>query len=412
LGIALVAGTLSQPAFAQNPQPTIPTPYGAARTPPEPLPIGACPPPQPNLVPGPLTPDKAPPGPADCLSINPSAPGAFQCENYATDCNIFFDVGAQALQRQKLGRGVIALRDNDNPTPDVKIGTVPSPLSPPALEFNDISPNMAWGPRMTVGVLAGTDIVEVTGFFIPNNSHTQTNDFPGRIFAFFINAPDGFQGTNGLFTQADRISLTLQNQVGNAELNYRYSNLGLGGCELIVGVRYFDVFERLTTTVDQNADLAPLNPVLHTSNPAFVASYTAGTHNRIVAPQLGFEGNWGCESWGSCFSWLSIGCLAKGAWGVNFVTDTHTLVRGDQFPGFNVERSDTIFSQMYEIGGFLEIHMTERCKVRAGYNAIWALNIDAVVDQYNFDLAKPQGKENHDGSVLYHGPMIELQFLF
>jgi hypothetical protein len=363
------------------------------------------------LVPGPLTPDKAPPGPPDCLSLPPSTPGAFQCENYPPEVAVYFAAGGQALQRQHLGRGVVAIQDTANPAPQIKAGVVPNPFSPPIENFNDVSTEMAWGPRLTVGVLAGSECIEVTGFFIPNNSATDAHAAPGRIFAYFFNAPTGFEGTNGLFTQADRISLTLQNQVGNAELNYRYTDLAVNGCELILGVRYFDVFERLSTAVDQNGITAPRNAITGEANPVDIATYTAGTHNRILAPQLGFEGNWSCPE--CChLSWLSLGVLAKGAWGANFVSDQHSLERGDGQIGFNVTRSDVIFSQMYEIGAFGDIHITERMRVRAGYNAIWALHIDAVVDQYNFDLANPQGHLNHQGSVLYHGPMVELQLLF
>jgi hypothetical protein len=413
LGVALVAGCLCQPALAQNQQPTMPTPYGAARTPPEPLPIGACPEPTPNLIPGPLTPDKAPYGPPDGLDLPPSTPGAFQSVNYPPELAVFFDAGGQALQRQKLGAGTIALQDIANPNPSLKIGTVPVPSSPTAQNFDDITPNMAWGPRLTLGLLAGTDIIEVTGYFIPNNSATNSRTDPGRIFAYFTNAPPGFGGDNGLFTQDDRISSTLQNQIANVELNYRYSDLGVNGLELILGVRYFDVRERLSTSVDQNGVLAPLvtGPGVTQSNPLDEATYTAATHNRILAPQFGFEGNWGVQDKG-CFSWLSLGILAKGAWGMNFVDDSHSLIRGDGFVGFQNELSSTIFSQMYEIGAFAEIHITERMKVRAGYNALWVLHVDAVVDQYEFNLAKPQGPINHDGSILYSGPMVELQLLF
>src|SRR5262249_4073569 len=130
------------------------------------------------------------------------------------------------------------------------------------------------------------------------------------------------------------------------------------------------------------------------------------THNRIVAPQLGVEGNWGV-----C-SWLSMGVLAKGAWGMNFVSQQHSLFRGDGMFGFANSHSDTIFSHMYELGAFAEIHLTEGMKVRGGYNVLWALHIDAVVDQYQTDLSHPEGPINHNGSVLYHGPMVELQLLF
>ncbi len=408
LGMAVVAGCLlSRPALAQYPQPNVPTPYGAARTPPEPLPVGACPPPVPNLVPGPLTPDKAPAGPnPDCTSLPPDTPGAFQCETYPSEVAVYFDVGFQALQRQKLGKGAIAVTDQGNPTPTVKEGFVPMPNSPTAQAFNDITPNMAFGPRLTLGVLAGSDMFEVTGYYLPRNSRTTTAENPGRLFTYFFNAPPGFEGDNSLFAQVDRLTTTLDNQVGNVELNYRYNDFALTGFELIMGVRYFDVREKLSTTVDQDVLTHPLNPVSGKSNPLDVATYSALTQNRILAPQLGFE-----YTCGLC-PWLAAGVLAKGAWGPNFVTDGHSLVRGDNFSGFNVSRQDTIFSQIYEIGAFAEVYVTERFKLRAGYNAMWVLDCDAVVDQYSFDLSKPQGPINHNGSILYHGPMFELQFLF
>jgi hypothetical protein len=412
LGVAVVAGCLCQPVLAQSQPSVMPTPYGAARTPPEPLPIGACPPPTPNLVPGPLTPDKAPQGPADCLSLPPSSPGAFQCENFPNECAIFASAGAFALQRQRLGKGAIAVEDLMNLNPTVKVGVVPAPkTSPPAQSFNDIVPNVALGPSMSIGVLAGTDIIEVTGYFIPRNSRTEQNDIPGRIFAYFFNAPPGFEGENGLFTQADIIRTRLDNQIGNVELNYRYSDFAVNGLELILGVRYFDVQERLATFVGQNDLTFPTNQQTGQANPIDQAIYTAMTHNRILAPQFGFEYNWGPQDKGA-FSWLSLGFVMKGAWGMNFVNDAHSLVRGDGFTGFSVGRGDTIFSQMYELGGFAEVHFTERFKMRAGYNALWVLHIDAVVDQYEFDLSKPQGQLNHQGSVLYAGPSLDFEFLF
>ena len=407
LGMAVLAGCLvARPALAQYPQPNLPTPYGAARTPPEPLPVGACPPPTPNLVPGPLTPEKAPTGPADCLSLPADTPSAFQCETFPEEVAIYFSVGAQAIQRERLGKGAIGLIDETNPVPSIKTGVTPLPKSPVAQSFNDIVPNMAFGPRFTLGVIAGSDMLEATGYYIPTNSRGNTTVSPGRIFTFFTNAPPGFEGVNGLFVQDDIVNTTLTNRIGNVELNYRYNNVGIQNLELICGVRYFDVKERLATNVNQNGITAPLDPTLGTSNPVDVATYAAVTENRIIAPQLGFE--WTC---GVC-PWLAIGANAKGAWGVNFVDDGHSLIRGDGLSGFNVNRNDTIFSHMYEIGAFAEIYITERLKLRGGYNALWILNVDAVVDQYSFDLSKPQGPVNHDGSVLYHGPSIELQFLF
>lgn len=406
VGVAVIAGCLGRPALAQNPPTGVPTPYGATRTPPEPIPEAtACPTPPPPMIPGPLTPGMAPAGPADCLSLPASSGGAFQCENFPTEFGVYFSVGAQALQRQKLGAGGIALTDVTRRDPTSDTGVTPLVSAPIAQRFNDITPNMAFGPRFTLGVLSGSDMIEVTGYYIGRNSQTVQNVAPGRISAFFHNAPLGFEGNNGLFVEADAISSTLKNELGNVELNYRYTSAAVSELELILGLRFFDVKERLSTTVDDDGHIHPAN-ALGLADAQKVATYAASTQNRLLAPQLGFEWNQGL------LRWLSVGATFKGAWGINFSDVGHSLSRGDGLSAFNVNRHDTIYSSIYEMGAFAEIHILERARVRAGYNAIWFVHMNAVVDQYEFDLSKPQGKINNEGSVLYHGPMVELQILF
>ncbi len=373
----------------------MPTPYGAARTPPEPLPVGACPPPPQNLVPGPLTPDKAPPGPPDCLSLPPGAPGAFQCENYPPEFDIFASAGIQALQRQKLGKGAIA-----TDSPSAQGGPFVTQ------RFNDITPDVGFGPAMGVGVLYDAEIIEASGYFIPRNSSSVTATMPNGITTLFFDVPSTFGGVNGASPTVSTLTTSLTSQIGNAELNYRYTGLAFPGCELILGVRYFDVEERLSTFADVNPP--PMKGAL--SNPTGQATYTAGTHNRILAGQLGFEGNW--EVFECRYFLLSLGTLAKGDWGGNFVSDSHRLIRGDGFLGFDVNRGDTIFSMMYELGAFVEVHVADRVRVRGGYNALWLTRMEAVVDQFNFDLGNPQGRINHQGSVLYAGPSLLLELLF
>src|SRR5437588_11142011 len=107
--LAVWAGAAA-PAFAQccagGPCcATAPTPYGAARFQ-DPIPCSCSP----ELVPGPLGPEKLPEGPADCLSLNPSTAGAFMCgDEYERECAVFFDVVAMALLRKRFGNQPLAV---------------------------------------------------------------------------------------------------------------------------------------------------------------------------------------------------------------------------------------------------------------------------------------------------------------
>src|SRR5579883_891128 len=131
-GLALLIaawGCLNVPAQAQ--EGTYPSPVGAARMP---QPIPKDPPPlapEPNLIPGPISPQAAPMGPPDSLSLPYDHTGAFQTENYVQEHGFYADIGPIALQRNHLGAGDIAVvnaRAVGIPTGPV----IPNPLVPPA----------------------------------------------------------------------------------------------------------------------------------------------------------------------------------------------------------------------------------------------------------------------------------------
>ena len=244
----------------------------------------------------------------------------------------------------------------------------------------------------------------MSGFYIFQNNSTASIQAPGRIDSFFGNPPLGFEGDNGLWLQADRMSTSFSSTLWNAEANYRYTDAAVTGAELIAGVRYLDLDERLSSVTDDDGFQFPM--INGQSDPARVATYSVRTHNHLVAPQLGFE--WDKE----LAHWLTLGVAGKGAWGANFVTLDRSLVRGDGFVGFNNSKSETQFSQMYEIHAFVDFHLLERLNLRMGYNTMWFLNMANVVDQYDFNLQNTGNVNNRDGSIFFHGPMAELQFLF
>jgi hypothetical protein len=404
MGAAVVAGWLGlgTAAHAQY----LPSPVGAARIMPEPLPCGPGggppPAPAPNLVPGPLNPAEAPPGPCNDLSLPADHASAFQCENFPPECAFYVNVGAMALQRQQLGAGAVALVDNGSMGLDTGLPGMDNALL--AQRFKDVVPGMNWGLRGTVGWLFGDRAIELSGFTIFQRAASQEVDAPGLLNLFFTNPPLGFEGDNGLWLQADRVITTFQSRLSNAELNYRCWDTGIRGFEFIAGVRYMDQQEKLSIFTDDDG-LVLQGQGLH-DDPKRAATYSVATRNHIVAPQLGID--YGAP----LLRWLSFGFDGKAGIGPNWVNTNIALDRGDGFHGFNVHHNHVGVSEVFEVGGFLDFHLMERLRLRGGYQAFWLTNIATSQDQVDFNLANTGGRKNYTGSTFYHGPMVELQFLF
>ncbi len=402
IGAALALALGSGPARAQH------LPYAPGPAPlPEPVPECRQPgPAQPPINPGPLGPMQAPLGPPDDLSLSCNAPYAFDDSYYNPEHAFYFHAGAMALMRQGLGHRPVAMFD-PNPRqirPDgLEVNTAPQANSLLLQDTSDIHPNFAWGPRATVGYIFDNQAVELTAFYLPENGKAVTTAVPGQVFTFFNHAPAGFQGDNNLFHNADFVQTTFKTAVGNAEANYRCWPWVESGFDWILGVRYFDVQERLGMTVSDDGLTSPPAGV---SNQVLNAQYAVRTHNRMVAPQLGIE--WERHP----FRWLGLGFNAKGAWGANFTDVDVTFQRGDGLPGFIGHRSHTQFSHLYEIGLFADFYLLERVKLRGGYSTFWFLHAVTANDQVDYDLSHIDGLRKDNGNIFYHGPMVELQFLF
>jgi hypothetical protein len=392
IGGALTVGWLglAVPLWAQAPLP-------------EPLPLGSPPPAKAEF--GPLNPQQAPPGPPANLGIPAGAPGAFMECPPTPEEGCYGSIGGMLLRRQKTHHQFIAGIDRVNTT---NLDTGEAPLRARDIlevqDARDVDPNMSGGVRGTIGYLCGNEAIEFTGYWIPENSASAEFFFPGRIDAFFTNPPIGFEGDNGLWLQADRIRTTLRTSLANAELNYRWWNSALTGGEAIFGIRYIEQRERLSIfTGDDDLTVLDING---NPDPTRQATYQVDAHNHIVGPQLGLEYH------NALCSWLGITLSAKGTWGVNWVDSRAKLNRGDGFQGFDVTRHDNIFSHVYEGGAFFDIYVLERMRVRAGYNLLWLVDVAEAVREVNFDLANQLNGKLQTGSIFYHGPVIELQFLF
>lgn len=404
MGVALLVGWLGQGPAAQAQY--MPSPVGAARMP-EPLP---CTPPNlPNLVPGPISPLEAPKGPPDDLSLPACVENAFPCERIPLQNHCYFHIGTIGLQRQRPGHQVTAFTDAANTDMGLDLGDVTAPQNVvPAQNLNSLNPNMNFGVKATIGYLFEEQgcAVELTGFYIPQNTKSIDVTNPGQLNSYFVNPPLGFEGDNGMWLQADRIRTALATSISGAELNFRTFNKAFGGCiEPIFGLRYINLHENFGLFTDDDglsflqANGAP--------DPTRQATFATRVNTNIVAPQIGLE-----LYKTFCKNIFGVGLYAKAAPGVSFNNIAVTLTRGDGVVGLAGTRNRTNFSQIYETGAYFDVYILERMRVRAGYTALWLADIPLATDQLGFDLSQPAGNQKNVGNVFFHGPSLEFQFLF
>jgi hypothetical protein len=358
-----------------------------------------------DAYPGPLDPLAAPMGPTDDLGLPPYVQHAFQDPHQVPlePHGVYLHAGTLALMRQRFGHQPIALTDNQSRGLDTGI---PPPFNAPVrLDTNDIKPQYQWGVTATLGYLDKDNAIEATGFYLPETSFSKGRVLIGRQSAFFFNAPLGFEGDNGMFLQDDVMKATLHSTIGNAEVNYRWWNKAQWGLEGILGVRYFDQQEKLSYFFGD--DDIVVRDSRGRPDPLRQATYEVASHTRLLAPQIGCEWNYPLRKW------FTMGAMCKGAWGANFLEIDKSLTRGDGKIGFSGKDSgDIIFSSLYEIGLYGDISLWEQVRIRFGYNALWIVHVPDAQSQLQFDLANQFPGRNDNGTIFYHGPMLEVQLFF
>ncbi len=401
VGVALLVGWLSwsNTASAQY------LPQAGVPPIPEPVPFSGVGPLSPQqATPGPMRGDTAPLGPSQDLGLPPGVPGAFPCEDCPIPDYWFFHAGATALQRQRLGHGIFAFTDTAD-TSRLDTGNQVGRHSFSAVnDLNNIVPRMAWGAEGTIGYMMGNFAVELSGLYIPEASQQVSSAYPGRLNSGFVNAPLGFTGNNGLWQQADVISATFSSRVANGELNFRWFSQAQTGMEVLIGIRYMDYLERLVINTDD--DGLTFRDNIDRPDPRRQASYTSRTLNRIVGPQIGFERQ------ESICQGIALGAFGKAAGGLNIANVDIQLQRGDGLLGLTGGRSRLNLSSILEAGVYFDAYWLERLRVRAGYHVMGLINVLEAVDQVDYNLSNQTGRQDNTGFIFFHGPSIELQFLF
>ena len=326
-----------------------------------------------ELIPGPISPLNAPPGPSDIFSLPASSPSAFMDDPRPLETAVFIHVGAMALARFAPAGPVVATSSNTS------------------MSYGTVIPQMNWGGRGTLGILHENYAWELTGFYVPNQSSSANTSNPAGMTIPFGAIPPEMSAA-GLTNTATGVIQSYSTSFGNIELNDRTTNLSIFNFEAIIGLRYSDIQESAITNYIG-------------STPSNGSSYGATTYNRMVLPQIGLEHN--LQPWRG----ISLGSQYKVALGPNFTESQLSLTQSTGLNQFTNSATNTVFGQLYEINLFANLFILERFRFRLGMDMIWANGIATPGNIFTYDIANPT-ISNRTGSAFYWGPNFEFQFLF
>ena len=60
----------------------------------------------------------------------------------------------------------------------------------------------------------------------------------------------------------------------------------------------------------------------------------------------------------------------------------------------------------------LDFHLMDRLRVRFAYQAFWLLGTTTTTSQVDTDLSTQGSREFGSKAIMYHGPQLEVMFLF
>ncbi len=337
--------------------------------------------------------------PFDSDGPPPNAFAEAHQEECCTPCTVYFGIGALALQRQRMGGGVLGVHDPNSGGLDT--GLLPPANATPNVTYNTAPSDFHWGVQGTFGIQEGPHAFELSGFYIAPQSDSGTVIDPGRIDLPFgaFPAPAGFAGDANLWLQADQVTVRLRSELANAEFNYRY--VSSPQFEWILGIRYIDQRETLDIFTDDNGVAHP------PANPLLQATYQTHTANQIIGGQFGFEANGFLIP-----ERFALGLSNKNMVGANFLEADNQLIRGDGLVFDLGRHHDTQVAGAIELNAFATIWFSPNIRLRGGYQAFWLFEAAQARDQVNFDPSQPLGSIHRADSIFYHGPRIELQIAF
>ncbi|MGQ0633120.1 MAG: BBP7 family outer membrane beta-barrel protein [Planctomycetaceae bacterium] len=168
------------------------------------------------------------------------------------------------------------------------------------------------------------------------------------------------QISDNLLLYNQSYTATLQSQMWGGEANWigDFDRVGFIWCNPILGVRYFNLHERLTQTgiFQDNTILAP----------AIVSTIDSVTYNNLYGPQAGARLE-------MMTKFIQLGLESK----LMFLTNTMLAsvatnrLRSNADPYVKTDDLTTQFSFGVDIGTYGAINITEHLSIRVGYNFYW-----------------------------------------
>jgi hypothetical protein len=403
--LAACAAWLGLAAAGASAQTMSPSPVGAARMP---EPVRYDPGPMPNLVPGPITPELAPAGPGPGLDLNARHSNAFPVEKFSVEEAVYFNVGGQFLRRQRVEPLPVVYVDQGVPFDNFPRTAETLPLTGSA---NQALPPYRIGPRATLGYLFGNHGVEVSGFYLPESSGTSFYQSQGRLTADFsmpFGVPlFGFEGNgNSIWEKADQMRITFKSAVAGAEANYRAWNGGLNQLEMIVGLRYMYLGEQLDIFAH---DDGLTRDGFGRTDATLAATYRSRVMTNFAGVQVGSEYSY-MLPYTREVVWLH--AMGKAAFGANHITRTMTLSRGDGLVAFRVQDDKIQAGGLFDIQAGLDFHLLDKMRLRFAYQAFWLAGTTTPTAQVDYRLEQQGSQAYGYKTIMYHGPQMELWFLF
>jgi hypothetical protein len=193
------------------------------------------------------------------------------------------------------------------------------------------------------------------------------------------------------FFNADRMIVTYDTRLNNAEINYVRENC-CNDWAWLVGFRYLSLDEVFNIRSDRDIDTGISNYNIRTSNDLFGAQIGA----RIVRRHC----RWGWDATGK------IGIFGNAADQTQFVTDFP--------PGFFLR--DPVSARGGQVACVADINISgtyrlnETWGIRAGYNVMWVEGVATALDQLDFTDTPTSGSNLiSTGGLFLHGANVGLE---
>ncbi len=387
----------------------------------------------PCMVPGPMNPEMAPPGPpqSDCLSIPANIPNAFTEECVPPDPCLWFDVEYLLwdIKSPRFPSTLVTTNPSPPPGNNPPTGELGDPNTIQNLRSNSLKSNPLSGVRLNTGVFLDSHnglSLEAVAFFLPERSSSfkANSDATGRplIFVPFYDIQGLGTGTGpGEFGfgvaipdfRVGGVAISSSSQLWGAEANLVNRMFQCNSCNLgmsmIAGFRFIDLQEDVSIAEQSQAiNGSTVNFGVPFFDPASISVVDRfATRDQFYGGQIGFRA---AAAWRSLFfavqGKLAMGCdhevvtisgistlnTSNATNNGNSVTLPPTTVAVGRFAApTNIGTSTSNrFCLAPEMETRLGISICQNVLAYVGYNFLYMSHVARAADQIDRDISLTQ----------------------